>query len=95
MYIAYIMRRTQIYLSEDQGRYLARRSKATGATISELIRDAIDRAYLDRQRRPSVEERLAIVRSSAGSWKGRKETGKEYVDRIRGRGRLARLHGLR
>ena len=94
MYISYIMRRTQIYLSEEQGRYLERRSRATGRTVSELIRTAIDDAYL--KRRPMDRaERLRIVRSTAGAWKDFPYTGSEYVERIRGSGRLARLHGIK
>lgn len=94
MYATYIMKRTQIYLSEEQGRYLERRSRATGATVSELIRDAIDRTYL---RRPTLEkaERVRIARETAGAWKDFPMTGEEYVERIRGSGRLARLHRLK
>jgi hypothetical protein len=94
MYTAYIVRRTQIYLSEEQGRYLARRSKETGTTVSDLIRSAIDQTYL---RRPALttEEKIRIARATAGAWKDFPMTGEEYVERIRGRGRLARLHGLK
>lgn len=41
------MRRTQIYLDDEQDRLLAERAHDLGATKSELIRDAIDR-YLGR-----------------------------------------------
>ena len=40
VYNLYIMRRTQIYLTEEQGRVLEGRSRATGHTISQLIREA-------------------------------------------------------
>ena len=89
------MRRTQIYLSEEQGRYLARRSKAAGTTVSELIRDAIERTYLAPDDRRTQAQRVEILRSTAGAWKGRKDSGKQYVERLRGSRRLARLHGLR
>jgi hypothetical protein len=88
------MRRTQIYLNEEQGRYLQRRSKETGTTVSQLIRTAIDDAYL--KRRPiDKAERLRIIRSTAGAWKDFPYTGAEWVERIRGSGRLARLHGIK
>lgn len=45
MYDVYIVRRTQIYLEEDQARALSDRASAAGRTKSELIRDALD-AYL-------------------------------------------------
>jgi hypothetical protein len=88
------MRRTQIYLTESQGRVLESRSRATGRTISQLIREAIDTAYI-RNRGLSRAERLRVARTTAGSWTEFRETGAEYVERIRGRRRLARLHRTR
>jgi hypothetical protein len=88
------MKRTQIYLSEEQGRYLQRRSKATGQTVSQLIRTAVDDAYL--KRRPMDKaERLRILGATAGVWKDFPYSGAEWVDRIRGSDRLARLHGIK
>lgn len=89
MYNVYIMRRTQIYLTEAQGRLLEGRSKATGRTISELIRDAIDAAYAT-ERRKSRPERVRIARAAAATWPELAETGAQYVERIRGN-RSARL----
>lgn len=40
------MHRTQIYLTDDLHRALARLSKQTGVTRSQLIRTALERAYL-------------------------------------------------
>ena len=93
MYTTYIVRRTQIYLTEEQGRLLEGRSKATGATISQLIRTAVDNAYA-RRRSMSRAERVRLARVTAGSWKEFPETGEEYVERIRGSRRLAR-HGVK
>jgi hypothetical protein len=42
MYNSYIMRRTQIYLEEEQDYRLARRAAGAGVTKSTLIRRAID-----------------------------------------------------
>lgn len=94
MYTSYIMRRTQIYISEEQGRYLERRSKELGTSVSDLIRSAIEQTYL---RRPTLTkaDKLRIIHSTAGAWKDFPMTGEEYVERIRGSGRLARLHGIR
>ena len=86
------MRRTQIYLTEEHGRVLAGRSRATGHTISQLIRDAIDAAY-SRGRQTSRADRVRLARRTAGAWKGFPETGAEYVERIRGARRLAKFHG--
>lgn len=94
MYDLYIMKRTQIYLREEQHRYLEGRSKAAGTTVSELIRSAIDQKYL--QPAPLTKaEKIRIARATAGAWKDFPMTGKEYVERLRGRGRLARLHGIK
>ena len=94
MYNLYIMRRTQIYLSEEQGRLLEGRRRATGHTISQLIRAAIDTAYA-RGRQMNRAERVRLARRTAGTWSDFPETGAEYVERIRGRRRLARLHSVR
>ena len=90
MYDEYIMQRTQIYLTEEQGRLLKSRSQATGCTVSELIRTAVDDAYAPR-RELSTADRVRVARRTAGAWKGFAETGAEYVERIRGTGRLSRL----
>lgn len=93
MYVSYIMKRTQIYLTDEQDELLHRRRKATGATISELIRAAIDAVYLGK-REMSLKEKLRVLEETYGAWKDRTETGEEYVERIRGSRRLARMHGL-
>ena len=94
VYTIYIVRRTQVYLTEEHGRLLRSRRRATGQTISQLIRDAIDAAYAPG-RRKSPDERVRIARQTAGAWTERPENGAEYVERIRGGSRLARLHGIR
>jgi predicted transcriptional regulator len=88
------MRRTQIYLSDEQGRLLDRRSRAVGRTVSALIRDAIDETY-GRRATLSRTDRIAIARRTAGAWTERSESGAQYVERLRGARRLARLHRRR
>jgi Ribbon-helix-helix protein, copG family len=92
MYDVYIMRRTQIYLTEEQGRLLEERSRATGRTVSELIRAAIDDVHGGR-RGMGRAERMRVARQTAGTWKDFPESGEKYVERLRGMGRMARLHG--
>lgn len=84
------LERTQIYLTRAELSVLDRIKEDTGISQSELVRRAIDRVYLGADTR-SREERLAIVDKAAGAWTGRRETGAEYVERIRS-GRLGRLH---
>lgn len=83
------MGRTQVYLGEDELELLERASRETGASRSELVRRAV-RASFGRQ---GKDERLDALRASAGSWRGRRRTGAEYVDAMRGdlNERLARL----
>jgi hypothetical protein len=90
MYDEYIMQRTQIYLTEEQGRLLKGRSRATGCTVSELIRTAVDDVYAPR-RELSTAERIRLARRTAGAWKEFPETGAEYVERIRGSKRLSQM----
>ena len=90
MYSEYIMHRTQIYLTEEQGRLLKSRSRATGCTVSELIRAAIDGVYAPR-RGLNTEERIRVAQRTAGAWSGFPETGAEYVERIRGSRRLSQM----
>ena len=92
MYAIYIMRRTQIYLSEEQGRLLQRRSKATGDSVSELIRSAIDEAYR-RPRAATRIDRVQIARRTAGAWRDHSEAGAEYAEPMRSGTRLARRRG--
>jgi metal-responsive CopG/Arc/MetJ family transcriptional regulator len=74
------MSRTQVYLGEDELELLERASQETGASRSELVRRAV-RATFGRQ---GKDERLSGLRASAGSWRGRKHSGAEYVDAMRG-----------
>ena len=83
------MERTQIYLGSDEVKLLNRAAAQTGASKSELIRQAIREKFGEL----SVADRLAALRRSAGAWKDRDFTGAEYVDTIRGdlNDRLRRL----
>jgi hypothetical protein len=79
----YILRRTQIYLTDEEARALKRASKKSGASMSTPIRSAIDQTYMRADGVPSKEEALRIIDETAGAWKDRTETGEEYVERIR------------
>ena len=60
----YIMKRTQIYLDDDQDRRLQARARAEGTTKSAVIRDAIE-AFLSRASRRT--ELAAALKRTAGS----------------------------
>ena len=60
--------------------FLERVSRDTGASRSELIRRAV-RATFGEQ---GKDERLRALKASAGSWRGRRPSGAEYVEALRG-----------
>ena len=74
------MVRTQLYLDERTHRRLQELARKQGRTISELVRDALARAY-----GPGVDEREASLRAIEGLWRHRKDIGGtgEYVRRLR------------
>ena len=83
------MTRTQIYLGTDELELLDRVSLLTGASRSVLVRRAVRSTF----GQPTKADKLAALEASAGSWRGRRSTGSEYVDSIRGdlNERLGRL----
>lgn len=74
------MSRTQVYLGESELRLLERASRDTGASRSELIRRAVRTTFGEQ----GADEKLRALKSTAGSWKGRRPSGAEYVNAIRG-----------
>jgi predicted DNA-binding protein len=67
MYDSYIVKRTQIYLDEDQAKELTRRSRNRGSTTSHLIREAIEQ-YLAGPDDASMElaRQRALLREAFG-----------------------------
>lgn len=83
MYDSYIMKRTQIYLDDDQDRALVARARRAGQTKSALIREAID-VYLA----PAEADRAGLerLRAAVGQALGAAPDlppGAEYVERLR------------
>ena len=75
-----VVGRTQIYLGPDEIELLDRAAQASGASRSELIRRAIRGTFGERTK----AEKLHALEVSAGSWGGRRATGADYVDSLRG-----------
>lgn len=83
MYTTYIMRRTQIYLDDEQDRLLSIRADALGTTKSAVIRDAID-AFLMRERSGDSElQRLRAAVADAAGVASSLPAGQEYVEKLR------------
>jgi predicted DNA-binding protein len=91
MYITYIMKRTQIYLDEEQDKVLARRAKEKGTTKSNLIREAVTE-YIASTGEDDDKARLeafkAAVRSLADHPLSYLPDGKTYVENLRKADRL-------
>jgi Arc/MetJ-type ribon-helix-helix transcriptional regulator len=63
------MVRTQIYLTEQEHLQLHRLAKRQGATVSELVRAAIDQMLAHRR----STHRLEALREARGIWKDRND----------------------
>jgi metal-responsive CopG/Arc/MetJ family transcriptional regulator len=74
-----VVGRTQVYLGSDELELLDRVSRETGASRSELIRRAVHTAFGETAK----DERLQALRRSAGAWRDRQATSREYVDELR------------
>jgi len=86
--------RTQITLRDDQYERLREEAAASGVSLSELIRRAVDLRYGE----PSREERLRALETSFGAWTEKPgEDRAAYLKELRGRGvgeRLAEREAL-
>ncbi len=80
------MRRTQIYLTEEEWKTLNRASRERHATMASLIREAIDRTY----GRTSKAQFIQALHDAAGLWSDRTDlpSTAEYVRNIRDHDRL-------
>ena len=83
MYDSYIVKRTQIYLDQEQRERLARRADAAGVTSSRLIREAVE-AYLTPPEDEStqLDRQRQALREAFGSIP-RLPDGAGYVEELR------------
>jgi hypothetical protein len=75
-----VVGRTQIYLGDDELELLDRVAERTGASRSELIRRAVRSTFGEKTK----VERLQALEASAGALRGRRLSGEDYVDALRG-----------
>jgi hypothetical protein len=85
------MIRTRLYLDEAIHRRVSGLARKQGRTISEMIRDALVRAY----GAPGADQRRATLRAIEGLWRDRNDiaAADEYVRHLRRETR--RLRGPR
>lgn len=84
MYGSYIVRRTQVYIGEEQDAMLDARARATQTTKSALIRDAIDAFLSDNaSSESSAVERMRAALDGAGGVAVDLPSGTEYVEALR------------
>ena len=86
------MKRTQIYLSNEQWRDLSRTARIEGASVAELIRRAVDQTYRGQRLAPAAVEAWD---SLAGVWSDRDDLPdtEHYMRELREDDRLERLTG--
>ncbi len=82
----YSMHRTQIYLPDDDYRYLKEVSRERGVTLAELIRRAVGR-YLREEAAIGLSEAL---QASAGAWGERSDSSQDLVRTLRNEWRAPR-----
>src|SRR5262249_29355845 len=80
MYIHHVIR-TQLYLDDAIHRRLQALARRQGRTLSEMVRDALLKAYGPAH----ADERAATLRGSEGLWRDRDDIGDSaaYVRRLR------------
>ena len=83
-----IMRRTQLYLDQDIWTVLRMRSRQTGVSISELVRQAIREQYMSQKIR-----RQQAMQALVGIWKDRTDLPPtdRYLRQLRKGNRIKRL----
>jgi predicted transcriptional regulator len=84
MYVTYIVRRTQIYLDDEQDRRLDERARALGTTKSAIIREAIDGLLAAAEPNPNaglIRLRAAVAEATGAA--GHLPSGNAYVDAVR------------
>lgn len=82
------MKRTQLYIENDLWTALRIRSRQSGVSISELVREAIRDRYLS-----GAARRREAMRAVVGIWKDRSDLPdtESYVRRLRKSSRLKRV----
>jgi hypothetical protein len=88
-----VMRKAQVFLTDEQLAELRRIARETGRKQSEIIRRGVDLAVKEAKEAPVADWKSGIL-SAAGIWKDRDDLDELYADlRRRNLDRLNRLIG--
>jgi hypothetical protein len=81
--MAYVGKKTQIYVSEEQWRQLRRESGLTGLSVAEVVRRSIDEHFKSGAKTAGGFE--AALTASAGLWRDRTDMGssEEVIEELR------------
>jgi hypothetical protein len=84
----YIVKRTQLYLEDDQWKLLHKLARQEKSTVSDLVRRAVRQTYT-----VDFERRRRAAQAIVGLWADRDDIGDtgKYVRRLRQGTRLARF----
>lgn len=63
------MRRTQLYLDAEMARTLAALGRQRGKTVSQLVRESVQKTYMARQE----IDKASLARRLAGMWSARED----------------------
>lgn len=85
MYNSYIVKRTQIYLEDEQAVRLAKKAAAAGVTRSTLIRDAIDSLLDGPENDASRLSRFRSALEELAETPVSMPAGRDYVEKLRAR----------
>ncbi|MBI2264990.1 MAG: ribbon-helix-helix domain-containing protein [Armatimonadetes bacterium] len=85
------MKRTQIYLSNNEWQLLRILSQEKKVPVAQLVREAVDKVYAGK----SAESFRDALGAVAGIWKKRRDLGRtcDYLRKLREDGRLEGFHG--
>lgn len=86
--IIYIMKRTQLYIDEEEFGVLSVLARQRKKTISELVREAIRKTYLEKKSLDPIK----VLEETRGLWKDHKiDSTEKHLRRLRKGVRLERF----
>lgn len=84
------MKRTQLYIDEELFQWLLHISREKKTTVSDLVRNALNRVYGQKRKKT---DKLKALNEAFGIWKNRKDISstEEYIRTLRKNTRFQRF----